>query len=63
VDLGTNPNTVSRIELMDLSGKVVRSAEVGSNLQFHWTVSEFKPGIYFLRLKGRTVVTHKILIK
>ncbi|WP_421889479.1 T9SS type A sorting domain-containing protein [Marinoscillum sp.] len=63
VDLGTNPNTVSRIDLMDLSGKVVRSAEVGADLQFHWTVSEFKPGIYFLRLKGRTVVTHKILIK
>ena len=63
VDLGTNPNRVSRIELMDLSGRIVRSTEVGSNLQFHWAVSDLKRGIYFLRLKGNKIQSSKILIE
>jgi len=63
VDLGTNPNEVSRIELMDLSGKIVRSTEVGSDLQFHWEVSDLKRGIYFLRLKGSKMQSSKILIR
>jgi hypothetical protein len=61
IDAGSNWNTVSALELYDLSGRRVWSERVNARTTLV-NLSNFSEGIYILKLNG-TAVRKKIVIR
>ncbi len=63
IALGTNKQNITRIDMLDASGKTVTQLQVNGKTNFTLATDKMVPGIYLVRLLGERVITHKILVE
>lgn len=62
ISLGNNDNNISRADLIDFSGRIIRSVVLNSGSEISIDCSDLPAGIYILRLTGDTVINEKIVV-
>lgn len=63
ISLGTNEQKISRVEILDQTGKLRAQLQVNGKNILSVTTDKLLPGIYLVRLLGESVITHKLVIE
>ena len=49
---GWPASTVTQAQVLDVTGRVIRTQDIRARAQVQWAVGELKPGVYLVRLTG-----------
>ncbi len=63
INLGINSTKVQRIQVVDLSGRVVKQLLVSKNQSIVLPAGTLKAGVYIIRFVGDNVTTQKIVVQ
>ena len=63
VNLGTNAQNIRKIDVLDLSGRVVLQLNVGKMQSLTIPSGRLKPGTYLIRMQGNNVSTQKLVVQ
>jgi len=63
INLGTNLQNIRKIQVIDLSGRVVVELLVGKMQNLTIPVTRLKPGTYLVRMQGDKTISNKIVVQ
>lgn len=63
IELGANTGRIHTIQLIDLSGKVIRTVSVNEVAWLSIPVRDLAPGVYLVRLQGEELISRKIVVR
>jgi len=63
INLGTNTQNIRKIDVLDLSGRVVLQLNVGKMQSLTIPAGRLKPGAYLIRMQGNNVSTQKLVVQ
>ena len=63
INLGTNTQNIRKIDVLDLSGRVVMQLNVGKMQSLTIPSGRLKPGTYLIRMQGNNVSTQKLVVQ
>ena len=63
ISLGNNVNLISKITLLDISGRVQYQIPVNMETHIVFPRGSLQPGIYLIRMEGESVVNYKVIIE
>jgi hypothetical protein len=63
INLGTNTQNIKKIEVVDLSGRLVMQLNVGKMQALAIPSGRLKAGTYMIRMQGNKVTTQKIVVQ
>jgi hypothetical protein len=62
INLGNNANNIRRIQVLDISGRVVRDIIV-QNANISIPTKGFSTGAYLVRMQGNEIIQRKIVVQ
>jgi hypothetical protein len=62
ISLGNNEMNITRADLIDFSGRIIRTIVLSSGNEIRFDCNDLQEGIYILRLTGESVINEKIII-
>jgi hypothetical protein len=63
INLGNNQQNIKKIEVVDLSGRVVMQLNVGKMQALTIPSGRLKAGTYLIRIQGDKISTQKIVVQ
>lgn len=64
IDLAAlNPNEISTLDVLDLSGKRIETININNSMLINIPVSDYAPGVYFISVKNANTVINAKFIK
>jgi hypothetical protein len=63
INLGTNASNIRKVQIVDLSGRVVKEIVPGKSSIVSIPSNNLKPGTYLVRMQGTKIITQKIVVQ
>ena len=63
ITIETNANTINKVEIYDVNGRLIKNFTPNSNKVFNSNISNFNAGVYFVKIYSNNISSVKQLIK
>jgi hypothetical protein len=63
INLGTNSQNIRKIEVLDISGRLVMQLNVGKVQALTIPGGKLKAGVYMIRMQGNNIMTQKLVVQ